>query len=51
MGRTVEDACPYKSKGFADEILLTLVGEGLAPPDKIIRQPKSLRLSKSKKFL
>ena len=30
MGRTVEDACPYKSKGFADEILLTL-GRGRRP--------------------
>ena len=34
MGRTVEDACPYKSKGFADEILLTLVGEAFGLPQK-----------------
>ena len=27
-------ADPYRGKGYADEILLTAVGEGLAPPEK-----------------
>ena len=41
--RTVEDACPYRALSALSKNTSYLVGEGLAPPEKLKRKIKNGR--------